>query len=260
MKQNLSSSVALFRGIALFTPGGDLVYCIDPTKRDRWHLQLCAIIQEVLGLAEPPHFLVPCYTATVDRWVDATTQKVCLAAEASPFVMQHQALLNAVFGLEHIRWRPHKTLPDVCAPMVVHQFRPQFPQLWKHHDLIIQADRSRLTASAHVNIEPSMGSFLKKTAEPQGYVLRLFISGKGSATEMLLKRLHTILERSLREPYTLKVVDISKNPEQAEADQISATPTLVKAWPLPVKRIIGDLYDAEALLNFLSSANSNINA
>ncbi|MFM7558989.1 MAG: circadian clock protein KaiB, partial [Cylindrospermopsis raciborskii] len=54
----------VFKGIALFTPGGDLIYCIDPSKQKRWHLHLCGVLQQILNLSEPPHFLVPCYTAT----------------------------------------------------------------------------------------------------------------------------------------------------------------------------------------------------
>lgn len=263
MKQHSPSSVALFRGIALFTPGGDLVYCIDPNRRERWHLQLCAILQEVLGLPEPPHFLVPCYAATMERWVDPTTQQIRLAAEASPLVMQHQAILNAVFGLDHVRWTSIPVMPDTCIPLVVNQFRHQFPQLWINHDLVVQADLSHPTVQVHSDVGTSLWASQEKRSESQdsesqGYVLRLFISGKGAATEIILKRLHTILERSLKEPYTLKVVDISKNPEQAEADQISATPTLVKVWPLPVKKVVGDLYNTEALLNFLTSSNPNI--
>ncbi|MFM6041706.1 MAG: circadian clock protein KaiB, partial [Dolichospermum sp.] len=42
------SKPQLFKGIALFTPGGDLIYCIDPSKQGRWHLNLCAALREIL--------------------------------------------------------------------------------------------------------------------------------------------------------------------------------------------------------------------
>jgi circadian clock protein KaiB len=61
--------------------------------------------------------------------------------------------------------------------------------------------------------------------------LRLFVSGNSALTERTLQRLHQLLEKSLGPPYTLKVVDVFKHPEQAEADQISATPPLIKVWP-----------------------------
>jgi circadian clock protein KaiB len=52
----------------------------------------------------------------------------------------------------------------------------------------------------------------------------------------------------------LKVVDIYKHPEQAEADQVAATPTLVKVWPKPVRRIAGNLEDAAKILQMLSTS------
>ncbi|NJL47349.1 MAG: circadian clock protein KaiB, partial [Leptolyngbyaceae cyanobacterium SM2_5_2] len=73
-----------FKGLALFTPGGDCVYAIDQHKRERWHLDLCAALQNALCLPELPNFLLPCYTATVDRWVDATSQELITVAEAYP--------------------------------------------------------------------------------------------------------------------------------------------------------------------------------
>jgi KaiB domain. len=65
---------------------------------------------------------------------------------------------------------------------------------------------------------------------------------------------HQLLEQSLNHPYTLKVIDVFKHPEQAESDQISATPTLIKIWPKPVRRIVGELNDAEKIRRLLSSS------
>jgi circadian clock protein KaiB len=87
----------------------------------------------------------------------------------------------------------------------------------------------------------------------QGYLLRLFVSGNSEATEYTLKSLHQLLEHSLNHPYTLKVIDVSKHPDLAEANQISATPTLLRLWPQPVRRIVGDLNDFETLLRVLAA-------
>lgn len=88
-----------------------------------------------------------------------------------------------------------------------------------------------------------------KTTE--GYVLRLFVSGDSLATENTLQTLHQLLERSLNYPYTLKVIDVLKHPEQAEASHISATPTLMKVWPKPKRRIVGELSDVDTILRLL---------
>lgn len=91
--------------------------------------------------------------------------------------------------------------------------------------------------------------------ENYGYILRLFVGGHASATENTLQRLHQLLDQAIASPYTLKVIDIFKHPDQAEADQVSATPTLVKVWPRPVRRLVGDFDDVEAILRLLGFLN-----
>jgi circadian clock protein KaiB len=43
-------------------------------------------------------------------------------------------------------------------------------------------------------------------------------------------------------------VDLLKNPQLAEGDQIVAVPTLVRRLPPPLKRIIGDLSNSERVI------------
>ncbi|MBW4467514.1 MAG: circadian clock KaiB family protein [Pegethrix bostrychoides GSE-TBD4-15B] len=231
----------LFKGIALFTPGGDLVYCIDPQKQTHWHLQLCLFLQELLGLAEPPHFLVPCFTATVDHWLDPRSQTLTSFAEIYPYVSRHQTLLNALFGSTDLNWQPaHR---HSCDPLVIAAHRQQFPQLWQTHDLVAR-------------LQPAQPAVLPAPPQShdmaeQGYVMRLFVSGSNSATERILTSLHHLLEHHLPQPYTLKVVDVRKHPELAEANQITATPTLIKLWPEPIRRIVGEIDDPVKLLQVI---------
>ncbi len=239
---------SVFKGIALFTPGGDLVYCIDPGKQGRWHLNLCATLQEVLELPEPPHFLVPCYTATLDRWLDSATRQVRTFAEAYPLVFRYRALLDAVFETQHINWQMAPLPEGVCEPALLATYRRQFPPLWESHDLVICVDSPiERPEPAH---RPAIAFPQNYT---QGYVLRLFVSGYSAATQRILENLHQLLEESLSHPYTLKVIDIFTHPEQAEIDQVSATPTLVKVYPRPVRRIVGDLNDVNRVLRMLGA-------
>jgi circadian clock protein KaiB len=90
-------------------------------------------------------------------------------------------------------------------------------------------------------------------SEKLGYVLRLFVAGHNANTERILQTLHQMLEQSLRYPYTLKVVDVFKHPDQAELYQVSATPTLVRAWPQPVRRLVGDIDNTAKILQLLVS-------
>ncbi len=250
----------LFKGIALFTPGGDLIYCIDPSKRRRWHIHLCAALQEMLGLSEPPHFLVPCYTATLDQWLDPSTGEIKRSAEAYAPVWRYRSLLNAIFDTEDLIWQPASPSEALCSPVVVASYYQQFPQLWDNHDLVVQLQQGEHSKDSAPSLTPKTGQSphvptaeLRHRPRPnaQGYVLRLFISGHSLATERTLETLHQLLERSTRYPYTLKVIDVLKHPEQAEADHISATPTLMKVWPEPVRRIVGELNDISTILRLL---------
>lgn len=243
-------SSVLFKGIALFTPGGDLVYCIDPHKQNRWHLQLCLFLQELLGLPEPPHFLIPCFTATVDRWQDPRTQTIETFAEVYPFAYRHRSLLDAAFGCSYLNWRLAAHQPNLCDPLVQSSYQQQFPQLWQTHDLIARLGPIEPTP---VKTATALAWSAVQTQRMQGYVLRLYVSGSSSSTERILKTLHQLLEEHLRQPYTLKVIDVRKHPEQAEADQVTATPTLVKVSPTPVRRIAGMVDQPEALIKILAS-------
>lgn len=243
------SQPQLFKGIALFTPGGDLIYSIDPGKQGRWHLHLCAALQEILDLPEPPHFLVPCYTATVDHWLDPRTQQVRTFAEAYPAVLRHQAVLNAIFDTGDLVWQAAPWPDGLCDRMVLATYRSSFPQLWEDHDLIVQLDVTE-PVFKYDRVPKKTQNLRLKT---QAYVLRLFVAGHSAATERILHNLHELLERSLAQPYTLKVVDVLTNPEQAEIDQVSATPTLVKVWPHPIRRMVGDLDRVEKILQMLGA-------
>jgi circadian clock protein KaiB len=251
----------LYKGLALFTPGEDLIYCVDPTKQGLWHHHLCSVLQELLDLPEPPLFLTPCFTATVDCWFDAHTQQLQISAEAYPLVLRHQAILNALFETPSLAWQTAACPQGLCDPLVLNSYRQQFPQLWQHHNLVIKVNRpsapsltvdGRTFALSPDNTShPSAVSFLPES-EMKGYVLRLFVAGHSHATEETLESLHQLLGQSLNYPYTLKVIDVMKQPEQAEADQVTATPTLVKVWPKPVRRLVGNLNNLDKLLRILN--------
>jgi circadian clock protein KaiB len=249
-----------FKGIALFTPGGDLVYCIDPNKQTRWHLQLCAVLQEMLGLSEPPHFLVPCYTATIDRWLNPRTQQLQLFAEACPSVLRYQALLNAIFGVEDLTWQAAVYPEGVCDPRVVNSYCQQFPQLWRDHDLVVRYEKHEPQSLFEAKKNSILSwSPANQDNDVEGYVLRLFVAGNNPATTHILKNLYELLERSIQRPYTLKVIDIHKHPELAEINQIAATPTLVKVWPYPIRRIVGNLDNLNKVLKILQPTTTDYN-
>ncbi len=242
----------LFKGIALFTPGGDLVYCLDSSKQVHWHSQLCLVLQDLLKLPEPPHFLVPGYTATVDRWFCTREKRVKTVAEVYPAVRRYEPLLNVLFDTKDLIWSTADWQEEACNPIVIETYRSQFPQLWESHDLLVRLDE-RWEKEIKSQFNPVDTQKKDKSEGNQGYILRLFVSGNNPTTKQTLKKIHHLLETRLTHPYTLKVIDIGKHPELAETHHVAATPTLVRVWPKPMRRIVGELSDLSRVLQIITT-------
>ena len=80
------------------------------------------------------------------------------------------------------------------------------------------------------------------------YVLRLYVSGMTPRSTEAVTNLTTLCEEHLKGRYELEVIDIYKHLELTEADQIVATPTLIKLLPAPLRRLVGTLSDEEQVL------------
>ncbi|HEY6010944.1 MAG TPA: circadian clock KaiB family protein, partial [Nitrospirota bacterium] len=63
--------------------------------------------------------------------------------------------------------------------------------------------------------------------------------------------LRRVLDNELGDDYQLLIYDVIDQPQIAEDAKILATPTLVREQPLPIRRIIGDLSDAEKVFRGL---------
>jgi circadian clock protein KaiB len=80
------------------------------------------------------------------------------------------------------------------------------------------------------------------------HVLRLYTAGQTPKSLMAFANLKKICEEHLQGRYSIEVIDLTLNPRLAAGDQILALPTLVRRLPEPVRKIIGDLSNTEAVL------------
>lgn len=81
------------------------------------------------------------------------------------------------------------------------------------------------------------------------WTLRLYVAGDNQKSRTALSNLKRLCEEHIgSERYEIEVIDLMKNPQLAKADQILAIPTLVRRIPEPMKRVIGDLSNAERAL------------
>lgn len=78
--------------------------------------------------------------------------------------------------------------------------------------------------------------------------LKLYIAGMTPRSTKAIENLKKICEEEVPGNYSIELIDLLKNPQLAEGDQILALPTLIRKLPEPVRRIIGDFSDKEKVL------------
>lgn len=100
-----------------------------------------------------------------------------------------------------------------------------------------------------MNTPPGHGQEPGSAAE-QWELLLFVVPGDGSD-----RRVHETLQRicaaHLPDRHRIIVIDIAAEPAQADAYDIVAVPTVVRAQPLPVRRVIGDLSATDRVLKGL---------
>ena len=77
----------------------------------------------------------------------------------------------------------------------------------------------------------------------QKYALRLYVTGQTPRSLRSVENLRALCEKHLKDRYDLEVIDIYQQPSLAKEMQILAAPTLIKALPLPLRRLVGDFSD-----------------
>ena len=83
------------------------------------------------------------------------------------------------------------------------------------------------------------------------YLLKLYITGQTPRSVYATTNLSRLVAEVLRDQCEVIIIDALEQPELAEADRVLATPTLIKASPPPARRIIGDLSDAQKVIQGL---------
>ncbi len=83
------------------------------------------------------------------------------------------------------------------------------------------------------------------------YTLNLYFAGRSPRTTLAIANLKKFCNERLPRRCKLKLIDLYKNPALAKDEQIVAAPTLVKKFPLPERRVVGDLSDMDLVFSGL---------
>ena len=73
------------------------------------------------------------------------------------------------------------------------------------------------------------------------YVLRLYVAGATARSHQAVLCVRRLCAAELNGNFDLEVIDVYQQPIMARDGQIVATPTLVREFPRPVRRLIGNL-------------------
>jgi circadian clock protein KaiB len=85
-------------------------------------------------------------------------------------------------------------------------------------------------------------------ARPPGkHVLRLYVAGATDRSRRAVLRARQLCESTFDGNFDLVVIDVYQQPILARDGQIVATPTLVREFPRPVRRLIGNLSNTAGL-------------
>ena len=75
--------------------------------------------------------------------------------------------------------------------------------------------------------------------------LTLYVAGASPRSAEAIDTVRRICDEELTGRVELRIVDVGEQPTLAISDDIFAVPTLVKRWPPPPRRLVGNLADAD---------------
>jgi circadian clock protein KaiB len=85
-----------------------------------------------------------------------------------------------------------------------------------------------------------------------GLLLRLYVAGDAPNSLRAIANVRAICAEHFASGHELEIVDLLEHPRRALADGVVVTPTLIKLFPLPSQRVIGNLSDTNQVLLALS--------
>ena len=98
----------------------------------------------------------------------------------------------------------------------------------------------------------------RKRNDYDPYVFRLFVTGASPNSLRAITNTKNICEEYLNENYELEIIDVHQQPLVAKEENIIALPLLIKKYPLPEKRLIGDMSDMERVLKSIGVSNGDL--
>jgi circadian clock protein KaiB len=110
-----------------------------------------------------------------------------------------------------------------------------------------KATRKKPAARARASKRPpaAKSRISKPNSGKEKWNLRLYVAVQTPRSVTAFSNHTRLCEERLPGRYNIEVIDLVKQPQLAQGDQIIAIPTLVRKLPEPIKRVVGDLSNIE---------------
>jgi circadian clock protein KaiB len=77
------------------------------------------------------------------------------------------------------------------------------------------------------------------------FEFRIYVVGGTTRARRAVANLRDVCEAHAGDDFEIEVIDVLSQPDRAEEERILATPTVIKLAPLPRRRVVGDLSEAD---------------
>ena len=78
-------------------------------------------------------------------------------------------------------------------------------------------------------------------------VFQLYVTGASPNSSRAISNLKTFFEKCMKDRYELRVIDVYQEPSVAQSVDIIALPLLIRKFPLPERRLIGDMSNEDKI-------------
>jgi circadian clock protein KaiB len=107
--------------------------------------------------------------------------------------------------------------------------------------------------------EPDKASVAVKGPVKERHQLTLYVAGLSTLSRRAIVNTRRICDDHLKS-YHLTIVDLCQDPHLASSEQIVAAPTLVRTWPEPIRRFVGDMSRTEVIVQRLGLSEDSIDS
>ena len=98
----------------------------------------------------------------------------------------------------------------------------------------------------------------KSKSNDDPYIFRLYVTGASPNSLRAIANTRELCEEHFNKNYELEIIDVHQQPSVARQENIIALPLLIKKYPLPEKRLIGDMSDMERILKSIGVSNGGL--